>query len=323
MFENHFMHINDILTSTQIKTLLKINDRAGAWALVKTWGLMAFLLTIASLWKNPWVWMGVVIFMGGQQLALAILMHEASHSTLFSNKKVNDFFGQWFCSLPLWLDLTGYRKHHLDHHRYTWTQKDPDLGLAKPYPVSGLSFTRKILRDLTGLTGLKAIYGYLLRDFGFIEFTISNKVTRIDQTGRTFLDIVKTGLKKLTPFLLVQIIFFGFLKIIEHTELYFLWWGAYLTTFQLFIRLRAIAEHAVIGNPEDDWQNTRTTKASWISHLFLAPHHVNYHLEHHLLMTVPQHSLPKLHNYLVGKNIFNDGNSAPSYFSVFRKALIS
>ena len=48
----------------------------------------------------------------------------------------------------------------------------------------------------------------------------------------------------------------------------------------------------------DPLRNTRTTKAGLLARAFIAPYYVNYHLEHHLLMTVPLFQLPKFHRLL-------------------------
>lgn len=315
-------NINSLLSKNEITELLKTSDLHGWWSVVSTWAFI-FLCLAAVAWR-PSIWMILIVLplMGGRQLALAILMHEASHHTLFSSKWLNDFIGQWFCSIPLWLDLKGYRHHHLQHHKYTWTENDPDLGLSKDYPVTRLSLTRKFLRDLFGLTALKSIYGYLLRDFGYIEFTISNKVTKIDQKNRSIINVIITGIKNLRPFLFFHICFFTILILTGHPFVYLIWWGSFLTFFFLFIRIRSIAEHAVIGNPADDFQNTRTTKANFLSRLFVAPIHVNYHLEHHLLMTVPHQNLKKMHTSLKKHDVFNIGNYAPGYIAVLKKAVI-
>ncbi|MEX3013195.1 fatty acid desaturase [Acinetobacter baumannii] len=70
------------------------------------------------------------------QLCLAILMHDASHKSLFKNKKINDFVGDWLCARPIWNDLQKYRVHHVRHHAKTSTPDDPDLSLVAGFPVS-------------------------------------------------------------------------------------------------------------------------------------------------------------------------------------------
>jgi hypothetical protein len=64
------------------------------------------------------------------------------------------------------------------------------------------------------------------------------------------------------------------------------------------MRIRSIAEHAMIPDPADEMKNTRTTVARWWERLLIAPNCVNFHLEHHLLPTVPHYNLRRMHRML-------------------------
>jgi fatty acid desaturase len=67
-------------------------------------------------------------------------------------------------------------------------------------------------------------------------------------------------------------------------------------------------------------RNTRTTLAAWWERLLVAPNRVNFHLEHHLLMTVPHHNLPALHQILRARGAIDAGCLAPNYAAVLRLA---
>ena len=73
---------------------------------------------------------------------------------------------------------------------------------------------------------------------------------------------------------------------------------AYLTPFPLFLRIRSMAEHAGMQTSNTALTNTRTTRAGWIARSFVAPIHVNYHMEHHLMASVPYFKLPRMHKIL-------------------------
>ena len=77
-----------------------------------------------------------------------------------------------------------------------------------------------------------------------------------------------------------------------------LWLLPLLTWQQLVLRLRNIAEHAVVPDAHDPFGNARTTRANWLARALVAPYWVNYHLEHHLLMWVPCYRLPLAHAFL-------------------------
>lgn len=62
---------------------------------------------------------------GGRQLGLAILMHDAAHGRLFVNRRLNDSVGAWLCAYPVLTSLALYRPYHLQHHRFTQQAEDP------------------------------------------------------------------------------------------------------------------------------------------------------------------------------------------------------
>jgi fatty acid desaturase len=86
------------------------------------------------------------------------------------------------------------------------------------------------------------------------------------------------------------------------------------------VRVRSIAEHACREASEDPLRNTRTTLAGPLGRLLLAPHRVSYHLEHHLLMTVPYFRLPEMHRMLVARGALPEGAVARGYGEVLREA---
>jgi len=95
---------------------------------------------------------------------------------------------------------------------------------------------------------------------------------------------------------------------------------AWATTFSLFVRIRSIAEHGVTEHSMDPLKNTRTTHASQLARLTVAPHHVNFHLEHHLLPTVPHDRLPAMHRRLVERGGWAEATKADSQLEVLRLA---
>ncbi|MCB1152595.1 fatty acid desaturase family protein [bacterium] len=315
--------VTDILSREEIKEFTTPSNLHGALAVATTWAIIIGSLAMVAIWPNVLTVLAALILIGGRILGLAILMHEASHRTLFKNRTANDVIGQWLCAYPVWQDLHRYREHHMLHHGRTYTDDDPDLCLVDPFPVPGLSMTRKFLRDLTGVTGLKRLIGLFLMDTGYLTYTASCTAKPIDQKGRSKADVVKTGAKYLHGVVITNAAMFGVLYALGHPMLYLIWVGAYLVTFSLFVRIRSFAEHAVVPDPADPWNNTRTTYANPIARLTVAPHYVNYHLEHHLLMTVPCYKLPRLHRLLRERGVMDRACVEPGYLAVMRKVIKS
>jgi fatty acid desaturase len=99
-----------------------------------------------------------------------------------------------------------------------------------------------------------------------------------------------------------------------------IWWLPALTGYSVVLRIRSIAEHACVADPSDPLRQTRTTLAPGWLRFLVAPHHVNYHLEHHLFMTVPHYNLPEAHRLLAESGVLARAEVAPDYAQVLRRA---
>jgi fatty acid desaturase len=295
----------DALTRAEIQDLLRPRDWRSWVSVAVNWGLVFAALGAVALWPHlptlPLVVIAAVFVIGARQLGLAILMHEAAHRSLFSNRRVNDAVGSWLCSYPIWSDLHTYRTYHLQHHARTSTAEDPDLALVLPFPITASSLRRKIWRDLSGRTGLK---------FARAAWSRTGARARTDAAAR----------RTWIGFLTTNAVLLGALGVLGHPELYLLWAIAWLTTNTLVTRIRSIAEHALTPEPDDDLRNTRTIVARPWERLLIAPNRVSYHLEHHLLMTVPHYHLSRMHRLLHQRGALQGACVERGYFSILRRA---
>lgn len=288
----------DVLSREEIATLTGPSDAMGVWAVASTWAIIAGALAVVARWPNAFTVAGALVVIGGRQLGLAILMHEGAHRTLFRTRWLNDAVADWLCGRPIWTDLRRYRVHHLAHHTKTGTDEDTDISLSAPFPTTRASLARKVLRDLAGITGVKGLYGRLLMDAGIIKWTVAQDIERLPRGDRTWRDYAADAARNAAPTVLLNGVLFAALAATGHAWLYGVWAAAYLTTFNLFMRIRSMAEHACTEKTTDPFRNTRTTRAGWLARMTVAPVRVNYHLEHHVLVTVPYFRLPAMHRLL-------------------------
>ena len=305
---------SDYLKKEQLAELRRVSAVRGLASVAATWGWIVgcFALYVAhpSLLSVALAW----LIMSGRHLALAILMHEGAHGLLLRNKLWNDRISQWLTAYPTMTDTLRYRRAHFQHHRHTWTEQDPDLGLATALPVSTASLRRKIIRDLTGQTAYKRYRGYFRYAAGLAVHGKGLERKSSWQAGRTFASSQR-------GFLVTNAVILGGLTLAGRPEAYLLiWWLPAWTGYSVVLRLRSIAEHACVADPSDPLRQTRTTLAPGWLRFLLAPHHVNYHLEHHLFMTVPQHNLPQAHAWLRAAGVLEHAEVAPSYAHVLRLA---
>ncbi|RZU47862.1 fatty acid desaturase [Fluviicoccus keumensis] len=311
--------VTDLFSREEIQRLTARSDAWGAWGIASTWALVGagfalcgWALTLPVAAMIPVGMLGLAL-LGGRQLALAILTHEASHKTLFASGWANDVLADWLCARPLGLDLAKYRVHHLIHHTKTGTPEDTDISLVAGLPCSRVSLLRKFARDLSGLTGLKFLLGRVLMDAGYLKWTVASQVEKLPQDGRTAWDVVKTFAGNTWKAVVMNALLFGALAAAGHGELYLAWVLAYLIPYPLFIRIRAMAEHAGTEKSADMFRNTRTTRAGLIARTFVAPCHVNFHIEHHAMASVPYYRLPEAHALLRARGMVDE---PPGYLAV-------
>lgn len=308
----------DALSREEIGELVATNDWRGWLSIALNWAIVAGAMAGVAWLPNPLTILLAIALIGTRQLGFAVLMHEAAHHTLFASRGLNDWAGNWLCAYPIWADLRPYRSYHLKHHAKNWTREDPDLDLAIKFPVTRASLRRKIWRDLSGQVGWKRAKATLRRDLfgGTSKARRENIVATVGKASSAG----RPGWHNLYGVVLTNLALFGVLAACGHPELMALWVVAWLTVNSLVTRIRSIAEHAMPGDPDDELRNTRTTLASPLARLFIAPNRVNFHLEHHLLMTVPLYKLPKLHRLLRDRGVLEPALVAPGYGAVLREA---
>lgn len=307
---NTKVNVSDIFSRDEIKMLTQASDLSGAYSVASVWAVIALTFTgVALSWNYLPIWGKVLIclialvILAGRQLALAILMHDAAHHSLFKNKWCNMYLTDWLCARPIWQNVKLYRPYHLKHHAKTSQLDDPDLSLVKHLPISKPSFVRKVIRDLTGQSGLKFLFGRVLMDLELLEWSVANDPKAIPRNHRSSTEFAKNLLKNSSGMLISNAVLYALLRATGHGKLYWLWPMAYITPFPLLIRIRAMAEHAGLPSSKNTFENTRTTQAGWLARSLVAPIHVNYHMEHHLMATVPHQHLVKMHHMLRERNM--------------------
>lgn len=299
----------------ELAQLTRKSDLMGLWMLISTWGLIAFWLAFAAWGVSVGPVAGVMCvllsigMLGGRQLCLAIATHEAAHRTLFKTRALNLAFSDWLAARPIGLDVEKYRQHHLLHHQHTGTELDVDKSLVAGLPTTKAALARKFFRDLTFQTGIKFLIGRVMMDAGLMQWTVAPEVTRLPRKPLSV--HLKLLVKNIAPFVLTNAMLALSLAALGYAWLYCLWVAAYLTTYTLFIRIRALAEHAGTEMVADTLRNTRTTYAGWLAKCLIAPLNVNYHQEHHLVAAVPWFNLPKAHALLRQKGLVGKPPSYP------------
>ena len=298
----------DLFTREEWTHVSRRSDLIGLGLVVHAW-LIIGLAMAAAIWQ-PWLIIIAVPIIGARQLGLAVLMHEAAHGGLAKNLAINNFFGHWLSGAPIGGSLKAYRPYHLTHHKYAQQPEDPDLILSAPFPITKSSLRRKIIRDLTGQTYYKQRMNQLANALGY---GIRNQKGAENRS--------QNAREAVIPFLITNALLLVGLTLLGHWWAFFVLWLLPMATWNMMItRLRNIAEHAVVPDHDDPMRHARTTHASLLERIFIAPYWVNYHCEHHMFMHLPCYRLAEAHRLLQQKGVTERMEVQHGYWGVINTA---
>lgn len=274
-----------------IKNLSVLTPWRTAVAIAFDWAVIAAAIAFSEHMETWWALIGAWIVIGGRMHAFGVLIHDFSHYRFISNKKLSEWVGDVLLAWPLFTFVDGYRKNHLTHHRYTNTDKDPDwqikLGTRHfTFPQSWQFAIVNLLGYLVGISSYRDLKSLLTRLSDDEGKTLGYQLGRFAFYIAAAFAITILGLWQ------------GFI-------LY--WLLPFVTFFLLFLYIRSVAEHFGSMDYESELGSSRTVIPYFWERAFVAPHNVNYHLDHHLYPSIPHYRLPELHAALMADPEYAEG----------------
>ena len=293
-----------MLSAAELLPLTRLSTARSLLALGQTLGLIAAALWLAiATWPSPWLALSVIV-VGICQHGLFILAHESTHYRLFANRIANDIVGRIVGTIG-GVSMCTYRVTHRLHHNNLYTDDDPDTAIHGGYPRGKAYLANKLVRDVLGLNAYKT-YAYF---FGApaINDDTRRVIRPLDDTSPELRAAARRDRWVVAAFHvaapLAALAIGGWRGLAMYSVL---WLLPLVTVLQPILRLRAIFEHGAVNDLSSPLTAARSNRTSgslagWIARTLLFPHHVNYHLEHHLYPAVPHYHLPRLHCVLQGK----------------------
>lgn len=286
--------INHLLsTDSRIKQLCTVKTLPYALVALFDWGLIFSLVYVSEVLGSLAFYAFACVLIASRQHAFLALSHDAAHYRISANKLWNDIFSNTLFAYPLLFDTDGYRQNHLRHHGFLNSQQDPDWVRKAHLPQwqfpMPMSFVAKTFPKFVLWNGPKEWILIMLQLARVLPLKDLSKPESLHRMA-------------------VRVFYFSVLAI---PLTYFSLWGKFLHYWVvplLFIfptlqRVRSVAEHFGLAR-EHDLNSSRNVMAPWYERLLFGPHNLNYHLDHHLISSVPFYNLPRLHEILMENATF-------------------
>jgi fatty acid desaturase len=277
-------------------------------AVVHDFAVLALAIFVALyFWPNPLVIVAAVIVIGSRQHALFVIAHDAAHYLLYENRLANELVGR-ACAMLQGLSMCTYRVIHRLHHNNLYGALDPDTALHGGYPRGRAYLIKKLLKDLLGSTAWKT-YAYFLGGAPALNTATNVALRPLDDTSEKLRSEARQDRNAVIFFHLAMLLLFALSGYL--VQYLVLWILPLVTVVQAMLRLRAIAEHGATSDFSSPLTAARTnTGPAWLEWL-LFPHHVNYHIEHHLYASVPHYNLPALHREMRARGVLEGAELVP------------
>ena len=297
------------LSAQELLPFTQLDDVRSLLAMAQT-GLLLVVAgaLIVGLWGSPWMLAGVVL-MGIAQHSLFILSHEAAHYRLLSHRGANDVLGR-LIGMSSGVSMCTYRVTHRLHHNNLYGSEDPDTAIHGGYPRGRAYLLRKLAQDIVGWNAWKT-YAYFFGAPAINEDT-QRAIRPLDDTSPQLRKAARqdrywvVGAHIAMPLLAYALA--GWHGLVVYLVV---WIAPLMTTLQPILRLRAVCEHGAVSDLSSPLTAARSNRTlgngpNRVLGAVLFPHHVNYHLEHHLYPAVPHYHLPALHLALQTRGVLDD-----------------
>ena len=255
-----------------------------------------------AVWIDRWwAYLAAFVLMGPMYARFAILMHEAAHKLLFTDKRANDWVGTWLLAYPTWTPISIYRRGHFAHHKEEFGPREPDI----------------------------AFYGGYRCDRRTLAPAAASATPWASRAGRTSPRCSRpcgpTATRRVAGSILgVQVVLWAVLWAATGRWWIYplLWWLPWMTQWRVINRLRAIAEHGGLEAGQDRRVTTHNVRQSLPARFWFVPYNTGWHLAHHVDMGIPFRNLPAFHAELERAGYVTEGITYPNYRSLW-KALAS
>lgn len=270
-----------LIAADRLKALSARDDALGLMQLARHFGLLVCSAALLAASREIWFLVAPAMLLHGWiLLALFAPLHETSHLTPFTSRKVNSAIG-WICGSVTLLNWHYYQLLHFAHHRHAQDPaRDPEL--SPPAPATRLQYLWRLTGWQAWRGRVRALGLLALGRTAHFPFIAPAHAARVIASARAQL-AVTLGI-------------FGMAAAAGRFDLVMVYWLGPMLLAQPLMRAYLLAEHTGCSADANGLTNTRTTHTNGFVRLTMW--NMPFHAEHHLYPSVPFFALPAAHRQL-------------------------
>lgn len=286
----------------ELDSLCGQSPRAFLKELILAWAVIIGVTVWSVHADNLWLTLLAIVLIATRQNVLALLIHEQAHCLGFKAKP-GDLLINLFAAYPLLIvTVEGYSQIHLSHHRFYFSERDPDIlrktGPEWTFPMPANRLFWIFVTDLLGLNLYKMIKGKRPNK----DYQLYKRPSKIPRWIRPLYYLV----------LVAALTFTGTWTI------FFLYWVLpLLTVFQVIVRIGALCEHQYIP-ATSVIESSPIIEPLWWEKWMLPNLNFNLHPYHHFCPGIPFDKLPQAHAIFLREGLVNETNVFNGYGAYFR-----
>ncbi len=284
----------------EIRALLGARPMAFLGQAVGAWTVILAAIAIASRMNSVWVTLLAMILIATRLNILALLVHEQVHSLGFRGR-FGDLIVNLIAAYPMGASVEGYANVHLAHHKFYFTDRDPDVrrksGPEWTFPMPTSRLIGLFLRDLSGLSAIHMVRGKLgTNGPKFKRNHPTPGWVRIANYAFIILVLAVTGS------------WLGFLLF---------WVVPLLMLFPVILRFGAICEHVYVQGASLT-ETTPLIIPKWWEALLLPNLNFTLHSYHHFYPGIAFPNLPEVHAIFEREGLMDKNRVFHGYWAYFR-----
>lgn len=296
------------LSAQELAMLAKMEPSRVAFDFTVTLALILAIPIAYRYMPNPVTFVVCVLASLHVFNRLASLIHMSDHNALLPGPRANSILGS-FAAFFMGYTRHGHRAVHQEHHLHLNTPEDPDKIWGVPEERTRDVFA-KWISDLLFSSAARRLLQYVQP---------RRRRQRMPAADPVLLRAVR-AIRLQLPVFPVQLFLVAYYHWVIGWQYYILFYVLpILTLYPAIIRLRSVVEHSFeigyVPQSPDQCFVIRSTNANLFERLIIAPLNGEYHLEHHLLPTVPYYKLPAARKIIESKGV--QVPLADGYFSYF------